>query len=349
MDFESLKETIMKFDEGEAIIILNDLEEQPKSNFMIVSELINPKKIEFLRKYSNDLIFQVINRKNASRLGLELKKVRNREFSVSLDSIHCIENGNSDVDKSITIKAIAHKKSKLEDFIKPGNIIPLVSSEDIDFKNVRLEDIVMEILKNTKGRESAIITRVMNFDGEIANAEQAQEIANMLNIDVLKVSEFLEYKKEQEDIFFEEEMDIESVYGKFKTRIYKDKKTLKRIIAIIKRINPNGTILKLHLECIASEVFGFGKCNCKSELDYSIKKIFEEDNGVILYFENESLIKSFEKINLNHKDFEDSLKNYGIAYKILKNLEITKVMLLNKNQNEVEGISNFGIEVLSVD
>lgn len=125
---------------------------------------------------------------------------------------------------------------------------------------------------------------------------------------------------------------------------------------------PGSCLVRVHSECLTSEVFGSLKCDCREQLHRSLEILGEKNRGVLLYLRQEgrgiglgNKIKAYalqekgvDTIEANHQlGFETDLRKYDIAAHILKDLGIHAVDLLTNNPEKVEGLLSSGIQVVS--
>lgn len=121
-------------------------------------------------------------------------------------------------------------------------------------------------------------------------------------------------------------------------------------------------LCRVHSKCLTGDVFGSLKCDCGEQLETSLKAIAEEKNGVLLYMDHEgrgigilNKIKAyklqeegFDTVDANLKlGFDADLRDYKDAAEMLKILNIQKVKLLTNNPSKLQGLTKYGIEIVS--
>ncbi len=148
-------------------------------------------------------------------------------------------------------------------------------------------------------------------------------------------------------------------FGQFNIRIYKLEG--KEHIAIFTSVLNEPPIVRIHSECITGEVFGSLRCDCGQQLEYALRRISEENNGILIYLRQEGRgIGLFYKIEAYHLQdlgmdtveanhqlgFEADERTYEIASVILKDMGIRKVRLMTNNPDKIEALMESGIEVV---
>lgn len=117
---------------------------------------------------------------------------------------------------------------------------------------------------------------------------------------------------------------------------------------------------RVHSECLTGDVFTSKKCDCGEQLDESMLEIAQKGEGIILYLRQEGRgIGLFNKINAyalqdegqdtieaNHSlGFDTDLRDFKIAAKVLKHLEINSIELLSNNPQKIAVLENAGINI----
>jgi GTP cyclohydrolase II len=119
--------------------------------------------------------------------------------------------------------------------------------------------------------------------------------------------------------------------------------------------------VRLHSSCLTGDVFGSSRCDCGDQLRIALKRLNEEGGGVILYLEqegrglglaNKMRAYALQDDGLDTVDanttlgFDDDERDYGIAARMLQQLNCTRVLLLTNNPAKLDGLAEAGIEVV---
>lgn len=121
-------------------------------------------------------------------------------------------------------------------------------------------------------------------------------------------------------------------------------------------------LVRLHSECLTGDVFGSGRCDCGEQLDEAIDRINEE-GGYILYLRQEGrgigLYAKLDAYALQDQGYDtyeanemlhlpDDGRDFSIAARMLKALEVDKVRLLTNNPDKAEQLTINDIEVSEI-
>lgn len=121
-----------------------------------------------------------------------------------------------------------------------------------------------------------------------------------------------------------------------------------------------GVPVRVHSECLTSEVFGSLKCDCKQQLEYAQQRIQELGRGVVLYLRQEGRgiglankvrayalqargANTIEANELLHLPVD--ARQYDVAAAILSDLGVKSVRLMTNNPDKVEGLARLGVAV----
>ena len=156
--------------------------------------------------------------------------------------------------------------------------------------------------------------------------------------------------------------DFRSIYGNFRAIGYEIANDTKEkfAIALIKGNveNKDNVLVRIHSQCLFSEVLGSRSCDCREQLIKSLE-IINKQGGVLIYLDQEgrghglvTKIKEYSYIEKGFDTYEASIKvgerpdnrNYKYAVEILKDLRIRSLKLITNNPEKIQALKLSGIE-----
>lgn len=120
--------------------------------------------------------------------------------------------------------------------------------------------------------------------------------------------------------------------------------------------------VRIHSECITSEVFGSLKCDCKDQLEAAKDEVARRGFGAILYLRQEgrgiglaNKVRAYalqahgaDTVDANRMlGLPDDARRYDSAAAMLAHLGIVSVDLLTNNPDKVDALRALGVEVAS--
>lgn len=130
-------------------------------------------------------------------------------------------------------------------------------------------------------------------------------------------------------------------------------------LVLIKGEVKDNVMVRIHSRCTTGDVFGSLRCDCRLQLEESLKMISRE-GGILIYLNQEgrgigleNKIKAYElqdkgldTVEANLKlGFEADERNFEDAVRVLKSFGIKKIRLITNNPKKIEDVKNAGIEV----
>ncbi|KAF9885204.1 hypothetical protein FE257_000655 [Aspergillus nanangensis] len=131
LQFDSIPDTIKAFKNGEFIIVLDSQDRENEGDLIISAESITDAQMAFLVRYTSGLICAPITPEIASRLQLpqmvlESTDPKGTAYTVSIDSSDpSVTTGISAHDRALACRTLASPTATVNDFRRPGHIIPL--------------------------------------------------------------------------------------------------------------------------------------------------------------------------------------------------------------------------------
>lgn len=128
------------------------------------------------------------------------------------------------------------------------------------------------------------------------------------------------------------------------------------------RGDPTGhdVLVRVHSECLTSEVFGSLKCDCALQLDRALARIDEEGRGVLVYLRQEgrgiglaNKIRAYalQDTGLDTVDanrallLPDDARRYEAAAALFDALSISSVRLMTNNPDKVDALRALGVTI----
>ena len=118
---------------------------------------------------------------------------------------------------------------------------------------------------------------------------------------------------------------------------------------------------RVHSQCLTGDVFTSERCDCRAQLEFSLRQIAKEPSGVLLYLPQEgrgigliNKLKAYQlqdagldTVQANRKlGFAADSRDYEFAAEALKALGIRKLRLLSNNPDKVQQLESAGIRVI---
>jgi GTP cyclohydrolase II len=149
--------------------------------------------------------------------------------------------------------------------------------------------------------------------------------------------------------------------GPFRAVVFRDAETGAEHVALVKGdVAGHDVTVRVHSECLTSEVLGSLKCDCRAQLDRALDLIAERGRGVLLYLRQEgrgiglgNKIRAYALQAQGHDTYEanrllgfpDDLRRYDIAADMLRLLGVRSVELVTNNPLKVAGLEEAGVKV----
>ncbi len=118
--------------------------------------------------------------------------------------------------------------------------------------------------------------------------------------------------------------------------------------------------VRVHSECITSEVFSSLKCDCKEQLDNALATIVRLAGGMVIYLRQEgrgiglgNKIRAYALQEQGHDTVDanrmlglpDDARRYEIARDMLRYFGVRSIRLMTNNPEKISALENLGVEV----
>lgn len=381
MSLTDIPTAVTALSEGKPIIVVDNESRENEGDLMIAAQFATPEWIAFMVRHTSGYLTAPMTHEIADRLELPLMVLDNQDplhtaYTVSVDAADRKSTGISAAERSHTLRVLADIDSTPGSLNRPGHIIPLRAVNGGVRTRPGHTEATIDLLKLAGLIPVGAIGEIVRDDGEMMRLPQLIKFGERHDLAIVTIEALIEYLQEwhcDADIpmsvpipespraIFEVETTVPTEHGTFRFRAYRDRQTGADHLAIIKGNPKNGTLLRVHSECVTGEVFSSEKCECGPQLDAALDAI-QENGGVVIYMRGHEgrgigLINKLKAYRLQEQGldtldanlvlgFPADGRDYGAAVSILEDLGISEVRAITNNPEKLRQLGDHGIKVI---
>ena len=170
-----------------------------------------------------------------------------------------------------------------------------------------------------------------------------------------------------DDIEWVASTDLPTRFGVFRTHVFhatgeRRQVPLEHLALVYGEVSGAGRVpVRVHSECMTSEVFGSLKCDCRDQLDMALAEIARRGAGAVIYLRQEgrgigltNKIRAYELQANGHDTVDanrilglpDDARSYEMVPTMLDLLGIESISLMTNNPDKVNQLRALGVSVV---
>ena len=363
----TIESAVNDIKEGKIVIVVDDKNRENEGDFLASAELISPEIINFMATHGRGLICAPITESIAKRLKLYLMVGTNTDpqdtaFTVSVDlKGNGVTTGISANDRAKTIKALIDETIKANQFSRPGHVFPLLAKNGGVLRRTGHTEAAIDLPRLAGLKPAGVIVEIMNEDGSMARVPDLIKVAKKFDLKIISIEDLVAYRMEHDSLIIkEEDFEMNTRFGKFRLRAYKQTTNSNIHIALTKGNWDKGDVVltRINSKSIHNDVLGTLTLDTGASLSKMFEIVNKDEKGAIIFISAE--IKSIETLKrlkiLKNKQNKDSIteapildmddRDFGIGAQILHDLNITNLKLITNTKGKKRvGMIGYGLEI----
>jgi len=361
----SVEQAIDDIRDGKMVIIVDDEARENEGDLVMAAEKVTPEAVNFMVSEGRGLVCVPMETQRLRELELPMMVLDNTArlstaFTVSVDVLEGTTTGISAQDRAATVKALIDPKTRPQDLGKPGHIFPLRYAEGGVLIRTGHTEAAVDLPRMAGLYPAGILCEVMAEDGTMARMPQLEELSTKHGIGIATIGDIIAYRRHREKLVERvATARIPTKFGEFEAISYRSMVDKNEHVALVMGdINPDEpTLVRVHSECLTSDVFGSIRCDCGDQVALAQRAIADEGKGVFVYMRQEgrgigihNKLKTYnlqddglDTVDANVRlGFAPDIRHYGVGAQILIDVGVGKMRVMSNNPKKLAGLEGYG-------
>ncbi len=361
----TIEQAIKDIKAGRIVIVVDDEDRENEGDLVMAAEAVTSEAVNFMVTKGRGLVCvpMTTDRLRELELPMMVQENTSREataFTISVDLLEGTTTGISAQDRAATIKSLVDDSTEPKDLGRPGHIFPLRYADGGVLVRAGHTEASVDLARMAGCYPAGVLCEVLAEDGSKAQMNQLEELSTEYKIGIISIASIIAYRRTHEKLIERvAEARIPTSHGVWEAISYKSLVDKDEHIAFVmgefSRDEP--VLVRVHSECLTSDVFGSIRCDCGEQVDLAQSAIASDGKGVFLYMRQEGRgLGIHNKLKAYHLQddgldtvdanvslgFAADIRHYGIGVQILEDVGVGKMKILTNNPRKLAGLGGYG-------
>ena len=291
----TIEQAIKDIKAGRIVIVVDDEDRENEGDLVMAAEAVTSEAVNFMVTKGRGLVCvpMTTDRLRELELPMMVQENTSREataFTISVDLLEGTTTGISAQDRAATIKSLVDDSTEPKDLGRPGHIFPLRYADGGVLVRAGHTEASVDLARMAGCYPAGVLCEVLAEDGSKAQMNQLEELSTEYKIGIISIASIIAYRRTHEKLIERvAEARIPTSHGVWEAISYKSLVDKDEHIAFVmgefRRDEP--VLVRVHSECLTSDVFGSIRCDCGEQVDLAQSAIASDGKGVFLYMRQE--------------------------------------------------------------
>ena len=361
MQLNSVEELIADIRAGRMVILMDDEDRENEGDLIMAASHVRPEDINFMITHARGLVCLTLSKERCEQLNLPLMVERNgaqhsTNFTLSIEAATGVSTGISAAERALTVQAAVAPYAKPSDIVQPGHIFPLMAQPGGVLHRAGHTEAGCDLSRLAGLEPASVICEIIKEDGEMARRPDLEVFAQKHGLKIGTIADLIHYRMTHEQtIECLDEQQLDTDYGQFKVRRYREMGSPDIHVALIKG-NPSEGVstVRVHGFNPVKDLLHVQQSNAPAwHMDNILKTIAASDRGVLVWIGQPvvddlgAALGSLTKADAapSSKALSQQYRTIGVGAQILRDVGVQQMRLLS-SPLRFNALSGFDLEVV---